>query len=242
MSGSDCCDDVMWSSIPGIMTATLAPVVATPAPVVEYILLAPTFQTAPATMTVTGVDRNRVGIPDVLQQLQVGHGAPVLYGAPVNFGSTMTVTGVDVNRDGIPDVLQQPLVGYSVPVPYGAPVGAAPTFQTVTAQPGYQYGAPQEVQYGTRCSMPRKHSANVSSIVFAPSCPPSQHSCMSWQRLFWSSVPRSHGASRRLSEAYGRHFQVTLPEGGGKKEDGGSAFLGVAVEHPKAVKQTHRCQ
>ena len=40
----------------------------------------------------------------------------------------------------------------------------------------------------------------------APGCPPSQHSCMSWQRLFWTSVPRSHGASRRLSEAYGRHF------------------------------------
>ena len=32
-------------------------------------------------MTVTGVDMNRVGIPDVLQQPQVGHGAPVLYGA-----------------------------------------------------------------------------------------------------------------------------------------------------------------
>ena len=90
------------------MTATPAPVVAAPAPVVEYILLAPTFQTAPTTMTVTGVDMNRDGIPDVLQQPQVGHGAPVLYGA---------------------------LVG-------------APTIQTVTAQPGYQYGAPQEVQCG----------------------------------------------------------------------------------------------
>ena len=159
MSGSDCCHDVRWSSIPGIMTATPAPVVAAPAPVVEYILLAPTFQTAPA---------------------------------------TMTVTGLDMNRDGIPDVLQQPLVGYSVPVLYGAPVGAAaPTFQTVNAQPGYQYGAPQEVQYGTRCSVARQYSANVSSIVCAPSCPPCQHSCMSWQRLFWTSVPRSHGASRR---------------------------------------------
>ena len=39
---------------------------------------------------------NRVGIPDVLQQLQVGHGAPVLCGAPVNFESTMTVTGEDL--------------------------------------------------------------------------------------------------------------------------------------------------
>ena len=83
MSGSDCCDDVVWSSILGIMTATPAPVVAAPAPVVEYIQPAPTFQTATATMTVTGVDMNRVGIPDVLQQPQVGHGAPVLYGAPV---------------------------------------------------------------------------------------------------------------------------------------------------------------
>ena len=160
------------------MTATLAPVVAAPAPFVEYILLAPTFQTSPA---------------------------------------TMTVTGVDMNRDGIPDVLQQPLVGFSVPVPYGAPVGAAPTFQTVTAPPGYQYGAPQEVHYGTRCSVARKYSANVSSIVCASSCPPSQHTCMSWQRLFWTSVPRSHGASRRLNEAYGRHFQVTFPEGGDKR-------------------------
>ena len=67
-------------------------------------------------------------------------------GAPVNFGSMMTVTGVDMSRDGIPDVLQQPQVGYSASVPYGALV-AAPTFQTVTAQPGYQYGAHQEVQY-----------------------------------------------------------------------------------------------
>ena len=70
----------------------------------EYIQPAPTFQTATATMTVTGVDMNRDGIPDVLQQLKVGHGAPVLYGAPVNLESTMTVTGVDMNRDGIPDV------------------------------------------------------------------------------------------------------------------------------------------
>ena len=43
----------------------------------------------------------------MLQQPQVGHGAPVLYGAPVNFGSTMSVTGVNMNRNGIPDVLQQ---------------------------------------------------------------------------------------------------------------------------------------
>ena len=55
----------MWSSTLGIMTATPAPVVAAPAPVVEYIQPA-TFQTATAMMTVTGVDMNRIGIPDVL--------------------------------------------------------------------------------------------------------------------------------------------------------------------------------
>ena len=72
---------------------------------------------------------NRDDSLDVLQQPQVGHGAPMLNGAPVNFGSTMTVTSVDMNRDGIPDVLQQPQVGYSASLPYGAPVGAAPIFQ-----------------------------------------------------------------------------------------------------------------
>ena len=59
-------------------------------------------------------------------------------------------------QDGIPDVLQQPQVGYSVPVPYGAPVGAAPTFQTVTALSGYQYGAPQEVQYAVAPTVTKK--------------------------------------------------------------------------------------
>ena len=48
---------------------------------------------------------NSDGIPDVLQQLQVGYGASVVYGVSVNFELTMTVTGVDMNRDGIPDVL-----------------------------------------------------------------------------------------------------------------------------------------
>ena len=70
MSGSDCCDDVMRSSTLGIMTATPTPVVVAPAPVLEYIQPAPTFQT----------DRC---IPDVLQQLQVGYSAPVPYGALV---------------------------------------------------------------------------------------------------------------------------------------------------------------
>ena len=55
------------------------------------------------TMTVTGVDMNRDSIPDVLQQPQVGYGAPVQHGTFVSYGSTMTVTGVDMNRDGIPD-------------------------------------------------------------------------------------------------------------------------------------------
>ena len=41
---------------------------------------------------------NRDGILDVLQQPQVGHSAPVLYGAPVNFGSAMTVVGCCVYR------------------------------------------------------------------------------------------------------------------------------------------------
>ena len=52
-------------------------------------------------------------------------------------------------------------------VPYGAPVGAAPTFQTVTALPGYQYGAPQEVQYGTRCSVAR----NVRQVALRLNTP-----------------------------------------------------------------------
>ena len=50
-------------------------------------------------MTVTGVDMNRDGSPDVLQQPQIGIAhkviaAPVQYGAPVNIGMA-TVTGVD---------------------------------------------------------------------------------------------------------------------------------------------------
>ena len=74
-------------------------------------------------MTVTGVDMNRDSIQDVLQQPQVGYGAPVQQGRKTfvssRAGSTMTVTGVDMNRDGIPDVLQQPQVGYGAPVQHG---------------------------------------------------------------------------------------------------------------------------
>ena len=91
----------------------------------KYVQPARTFQTTPAKLH----DMNRDGILDVLQQPHVGHSAPVLYGAPVNFGSTMSVTGVDMNRDGIPNVLQVSQVDYSAPLPYGAPVGAAPIFQ-----------------------------------------------------------------------------------------------------------------
>eukprot|EP00450_Noctiluca_scintillans_P011998 CAMPEP_0194501182 /NCGR_PEP_ID=MMETSP0253-20130528/21718_1 /TAXON_ID=2966 /ORGANISM="Noctiluca scintillans" /LENGTH=44 /DNA_ID= /DNA_START= /DNA_END= /DNA_ORIENTATION= len=41
-------------------------------------------------MTVTGVDLNRDGIPDVLQQPQVGYAAPMQYGAPVQYGGPVS--------------------------------------------------------------------------------------------------------------------------------------------------------
>eukprot|EP00450_Noctiluca_scintillans_P006937 CAMPEP_0194482984 /NCGR_PEP_ID=MMETSP0253-20130528/4720_1 /TAXON_ID=2966 /ORGANISM="Noctiluca scintillans" /LENGTH=66 /DNA_ID=CAMNT_0039322577 /DNA_START=35 /DNA_END=231 /DNA_ORIENTATION=+ len=44
------------------------------------------FASQAPTMTVTGVDLNRDGIPDVLQQPQLGYGAPMQYGAPVQYG------------------------------------------------------------------------------------------------------------------------------------------------------------
>ena len=115
-----------------------------PAPVFEYIaparvhqelivaqnIVAPVQYAAPTT-TGTGVDVNRDGTPDVLQQPQFslaprGFAAPVEYGAPVSMG-TMTVTGADMNRDGSPDVLQQPQIGiahkgFAAPVQYGAAV------------------------------------------------------------------------------------------------------------------------
>ena len=73
-------------------------VYAAPAPVVEFFTHAPAesyaaptpiHYVAPVscrapTMTVTGVDLNRDGIPDVLQQPWVGFGASVHYGAPVH--------------------------------------------------------------------------------------------------------------------------------------------------------------
>merc|ERR1719264_1136643 len=96
-------------------------------------------------MTITGVDMNRDGIPDVLQQpvaavsyaapaVQTVAPAPAVYAAPapaVQYvapapavyaapaAATMTITGVDMNRDGIPDVLQQQAV--AAPVSYAAP-------------------------------------------------------------------------------------------------------------------------
>ena len=71
------------------------------------VFATPVLHGAPV-MTVTGVDVNRDGIPDVLQQLQFGlalqgFATPVLHGAPVNKGMT-TVTGVGMNCDGIPNL------------------------------------------------------------------------------------------------------------------------------------------
>ena len=83
------------------------------------------------TMTVTGVDMDRIDNPDVSQQPQFGlapqgFAIPFLYGVPVNMG-TMTVTGVDMNRNDNPDVLprsQSVLApqGFATPVPNAAPV------------------------------------------------------------------------------------------------------------------------
>merc|ERR1719476_495375 len=67
--------------------------------------------------TITGVDMNRDGIPDVLQQQpQLSYGGmeygvqqgQLSYGGVYGVQQQMaTVTGVDMNRDGIPDALQQ---------------------------------------------------------------------------------------------------------------------------------------
>mmetsp|Transcript_28659 Transcript_28659/g.75580 ORF Transcript_28659/g.75580 Transcript_28659/m.75580 type:complete len:99 (+) Transcript_28659:2-298(+) len=88
---------------------------------------------------VTGVDMNRNGIPDVLEQnrgfgpqpsmqtMMAGPGP--MGGVPMQ---TMQVTGVDMNRDGIPDVLQQGMQGMPVTA-YGDMnmMGAMPTMQTM---------------------------------------------------------------------------------------------------------------
>merc|ERR1719497_8784 len=111
---------------------------------------------APATMTITGVDMNRDGIPDVLQQpaaavsyaapamqmaapapaVSYAAPAPAVYAAPAPAmyaapaAATMTITGVDMNRDGIPDVLQRPLAAVSYAAPTVQNAGPAPPVYT----------------------------------------------------------------------------------------------------------------
>merc|ERR1711953_595776 len=120
-------------------------VMAAPAPV--YAQPAAPVYTQPAAMTVTGVDMNRDGIPDALQQgAPLGISSysaapasipsyvnPLVPPAAVHAGpggvftqpaaSSMTVTGVDMNRDGVPDVLQTAQMGMSG---YGAGYTTAP--------------------------------------------------------------------------------------------------------------------
>merc|ERR1719361_1095731 len=116
-------------------------VYAAPAPAVYAQAPAPAV--SGGYMTVTGVDMNRDGIPDVLQHQQTymapapavyaapspayGYAAPApaVYAAPAP-AQAMTVTGVDMNRDGIPDVLQQGAFPAGVPsYAYAAPVPAS---------------------------------------------------------------------------------------------------------------------
>ena len=51
-------------------------------------------------MTVTSVDLNKDGTPDVLQQLQVGFGAPVQYGTPVHTWRGLLYHGHVLPKDG----------------------------------------------------------------------------------------------------------------------------------------------
>ena len=121
-------------------------------------------------------------LPDVLQQLQIGfgaprqHGVPVQYGATVQYGApqnyaaqapTMTVTGVDMNRDGIPDVLQQPQISYAAPAQQAAP---AVTYSTHS-----EHAAPalvvDNVSHLEQCEelvtpflQPQFHSDDVSAV------------------------------------------------------------------------------
>ena len=121
-------------------------------------------------------------LPDVLQQLQIGfgaprqHGVPVQYGASVPFGApqnyatqtpTMTVTGVDMNRDGIPDVLQQPQISYAAPAQQAA--------LTVTFSTHSEHAAPalvvDNVSHLEQCEelvtpspQPQFHSDDVSAV------------------------------------------------------------------------------
>ena len=78
----------------GIVAAPPAPIVVAHAPVVECTQAVPTFQIAPVTVTVTGIDMNRGGTPDILQQPQVGNSAAVQYGAPVGAAPTLQIWDV----------------------------------------------------------------------------------------------------------------------------------------------------
>merc|ERR1719476_1245591 len=73
---------VYMAPAPAVQTVAPAPAVsyAAPAPAVQMMAPAPAVYAAPApaTMTITGVDMNRDGIPDVLQQ----PAAAVSYAAP----------------------------------------------------------------------------------------------------------------------------------------------------------------
>ena len=90
-----------------IVAESPAPIVGAPAPVVECIQAAPTFQLAPVTVTVTGVDMNRDGTPVVLLHHQVGYSAPVQYGTPVDSAPTFhTVTAQSAYQYGIPQEVQ----------------------------------------------------------------------------------------------------------------------------------------
>ena len=146
-------------------------------------------------------------LPDVLQQLQIGFGAPsqhgvpvqngasVQYGAPQNYAAqapTMTVTGVDMNRDGIPDVLQQPQISYAAPVQQAAPAvtssthseHAAPALvvdnvshleqceELVTPSPQPQFHSDDVSTVGPKVTMPKwrkAHDVPVRGVVRRPS-------------------------------------------------------------------------
>ena len=104
-----------------VIYAALAPtVLAAPAPVVEYISPAPAENFAaplPGTHNecVTEINLNKAGIPEVLQQPQLGL-------SRLRSTEPHTVTGVDMNWNGIPVVKQQHQVVSRSPVQYGAHV------------------------------------------------------------------------------------------------------------------------
>ena len=96
-------------------------------------------------MTVTGIDLNRNGIPNGLQQPQVSNAAPMEYGRLVNYAhalqKALTVAGMNMHRDGVPVVSQPPanhvvLVQRGAPIQNGAPVhnAALAPMMTVTGE------------------------------------------------------------------------------------------------------------